>query len=731
MRYPEPYARPDYNKEQKVWGNLLRTLVVVSNILFWFLGCALLSISIWFRFIDEAVKKFFYDFQALEIGLYVLLCAGVLFLVVALIGTCGANMKNRTLLTLYVSSCALIIIAEIISLIIFVGYKEEIIIEFQDWYQTHMKAFRASSKSKEIVEYVQASSRCCGLKGPDDFIRAHSLLPASCKERLSYIGDTLNSKAYERGCLDVLEENVGHLLSIPYVVVPLLLVIQLVGLAAGTMFLIYLLRGIGLDDDDDNQSLYSYASSSHNSGDDTMSVHSWKSGSTHLTSQFPTAGELPKPRLFRLLKKSRESFGFRVEFCEFRRGHIMRDIEPDSVACFARMRNGSRIIEMNGLMCQGASSDEVKFKIEAASNELRLLVVEEESDALYRDYKVSVNLKNVEGVTQDDIQDKMPRFCRLEKGSNGGFGFHLLYLEDRKGEFIEDVSPNGPSAKAGLKIGDRIVEVNEINIENEKSRDVVDLIRQSGDNVTMLVVDPKTDGFFRKKAVTVTASLSEDYFFERIGREKKSRRQQRRNAENSKPRYCRLVKGPKEDYGVYVVIDNNRIGQVIRWVDCGGPADRSGLRIGDRIIEVNGINVEYETHQRLVATIRAGKNIAHFIVVDDDYDKTHRRNKPRLCRIFKEDQVFGFCVCYDEDKDGHYVEEVDPGGPAERAGLKVGDRVIQINGSNVEADEHLEVIDRLRDCEDEVTLLVTDSKSDKHYQSIVDFKIQGIGLGDF
>ena len=38
MRYPEPYARPDYNKEQKVWGNLLRTLVVVSNILFWFLN---------------------------------------------------------------------------------------------------------------------------------------------------------------------------------------------------------------------------------------------------------------------------------------------------------------------------------------------------------------------------------------------------------------------------------------------------------------------------------------------------------------------------------------------------------------------------------------------------------------------------------------------------------------------------------------------------------------------
>ena len=43
-------------------------------------------------------------------------------------------------------------------------------------------------------------------------------------------------------------------------------------------------------------------------------------------------------------------------------------------------------------------------------------------------------------------------------------------------------------------------------------------------------------------------------------------------------------------------------------------------------------------------------------------------------------------------QDGHYVEEVDPGGPAERAGLKTGDRVIQINGMNIEADDHEDVI---------------------------------------
>lgn len=604
--------------------------MVVSNILFWFAGCALLSVSIWLRFIDTAVKVYYSNFQTLEVTLYVMLAAGVLFLVVALIGTCGANMKNKVLLVLYICAMTLVTIAEIIGILIYVRYKAQIEDNFLTWYENSFLNYDLSSKQKtqeakldkDIVEYVQTTMKCCGWFGPEDWQEKHGIeTPRSCKKNIIDSGDVFHLELEGNGCASALREAIRSILVAPYICVPIILLMQISGLASSTMFLIYLLRGI-IDSGEDAESIMTGES-------DTQSVASWHTG---VSSKFPTAGELPKPKLFRLLKRTRESFGFRIEFDEFRRGHIVRDIEPDSVANFARMTNGSRIIEMNGLMCHGASSDEVKFKVEAAGNELRILVVEEQADAIYRDYKVSVNLKNVEGATNDDLSDKLPRLCRLEKGPLG-YGFHLLYLEDRKGEYIEDVAPRGPSAQAGLKIGDRIVEVNDINIENEKSREVVQHIRASGDHVVMLVVDPKTDGYFRKKAVTVTASLSEEYFYERVGKEKGKKRG--KDSAFAKPRYCRLVKNPREDYGVYVVIDNNRIGQVIRWVDCGGPADRAGLRIGDRIIEVNGINVEYETHQRLVATIRAGKNIAHFIVVDDEYDKSHRRNKPRLCRIYR------------------------------------------------------------------------------------------------
>ena len=64
---------------------------------------------------------------------------------------------------------------------------------------------------------------------------------------------------------------------------------------------------------------------------------------------------------------------------------------------------------------------------------------------------------------------------------------------------------------------------------------------------------------------------------------------------------------------------------MVRWVDCGGAADRAGLRIGDRFVEVNGRNVEYESHQRLIEAIGQNKKAAHIIVVDEDYDQKYTR----------------------------------------------------------------------------------------------------------
>uniref|UniRef100_A0A671PTW8 PDZ domain-containing protein n=1 Tax=Sinocyclocheilus anshuiensis TaxID=1608454 RepID=A0A671PTW8_9TELE len=65
-----------------------------------------------------------------------------------------------------------------------------------------------------------------------------------------------------------------------------------------------------------------------------------------------------------------------------------------------------------------------------------------------------------------------------------------------------------------------------------------------------------------------------------------------------RPRLCYVTKGDR-GYGFHLHGERNRGAQYIRRIEPGSPADLSGLRSGDRVVEVNGENVEGETHQQV------------------------------------------------------------------------------------------------------------------------------------
>jgi len=66
--------------------------------------------------------------------------------------------------------------------------------------------------------------------------------------------------------------------------------------------------------------------------------------------------------------------------------------------------------------------------------------------------------------------------------------------------------------------------------------------------------------------------------------------------ETSRPRFCHLRKVPDYDgYGFKLCAKKGKAGQFIK-VDPGSPAEAAGLRDGDRIVEVNGANVNNENH---------------------------------------------------------------------------------------------------------------------------------------
>jgi len=66
-------------------------------------------------------------------------------------------------------------------------------------------------------------------------------------------------------------------------------------------------------------------------------------------------------------------------------------------------------------------------------------------------------------------------------------------------------------------------------------------------------------------------------------------------------------------------------------------------------------------------------------------------------------------------RSGHFVGTVDAGTPAQAAGLLSGDRIVEVNGENVENAEHVNVVDRIRAISGEVTLLVVDPDADKFF----------------
>lgn len=61
---------------------------------------------------------------------------------------------------------------------------------------------------------------------------------------------------------------------------------------------------------------------------------------------------------------------------------------------------------------------------------------------------------------------------------------------------------------------------------------------------------------------------------------------------------------------------------------------------------------------------------------------------PRLCKVEKKGAGFGFFL---KDENGHYLGNVEEGGPAATSGIMNNDRIIEVNGLNVERETHEEV----------------------------------------
>ncbi|UYV70612.1 SLC9A3R2, partial [Cordylochernes scorpioides] len=237
-----------------------------------------------------------------------------------------------------------------------------------------------------------------------------------------------------------------------------------------------------------------------------------------------------------------------------------------------------------------------------------------------------------------------PRLCHLVKWPDfPDYGFNLI-SQDNGEEIVVNVDPDSPADLAGLKAGDRILEVNGVSVK--AAGEVVIQIKASLGEVRLLVLNQVAEQWYRTRGL-VPRSTQPNVIYGKTpavrpsngaamnaknNMELPAKSPAREPADDSKlpddaprPRLCQLYKWPDfEGYGFSLHAEQGRDGQYVGKVDPDSPAEFAGLLEGDRIVEVNGASVENEDHRQLVQRIKAMPNKARLLVVNPEGDRWYR-----------------------------------------------------------------------------------------------------------
>ncbi|XP_017272505.1 Na(+)/H(+) exchange regulatory cofactor NHE-RF2-like [Kryptolebias marmoratus] len=270
-----------------------------------------------------------------------------------------------------------------------------------------------------------------------------------------------------------------------------------------------------------------------------------------------------------------------------------------------------------------------------------------------------------------------PRLCFLVR-TERGYGFHLHGEKNKGGQFIRKVDPGSSADLAGLRPGDRLVEVNGENVEKETHHQVVNRICEVSHRTRLLVVDRETDEYLRSRGLACTEELAVE-----MG--------------TLSPRPSPMS------------------------TPCASPLPRlnSPLNFKFNLRQVLDYPAaESPTQDREDRSSVASSSAADTELRVEPSPEPADELLPRLCHLLKEEHGYGFNLQSDKKRGGQIVRAVDPDSPAERAGVRSGDRIVEVNGVNTRGLRHSEVVALIKSEGEEVRLLVVDQETDELFHGL-------------
>jgi len=199
------------------YGNLNSKITCLKGTLFcfnvatWLLGASIFGLAMYMRlepgFADWVEKLELYEYYT---GIYILIAAGIVVIIVSFVGCVSAFMENRMMLTIFIAVQVLSFILGAAGSAVLLDYSTRDS-QLQPLIRQRMLYLISQSHhdyAYAILRMVQETIGCCGADGPNDYMNLLKPLPTECR-------NTVTGNAFFHGCVDeltwFLEEKAGWL----------------------------------------------------------------------------------------------------------------------------------------------------------------------------------------------------------------------------------------------------------------------------------------------------------------------------------------------------------------------------------------------------------------------------------------------------------------------------------------------------------------------------------------
>nr|XP_056710548.1 protein scribble homolog [Euleptes europaea] len=370
---------------------------------------------------------------------------------------------------------------------------------------------------------------------------------------------------------------------------------------------------------------------------------------------------------------------------------------------------------------------------------------------------------SVKGVSFDQANNLLIEPARIEEEElpltivrqTGGLGISIAggkgstpYKGDDEGIFISRVSEEGPAAQAGVRVGDKLLEVNGVSLHCAEHHVAVEALRGSGSTVSMTVLRERM--VEPENAITVTPLRPEDDYSPRERRGGSPSFPERPEGAPPTERLSACLMRNERGLGFSIAGGKGSTpyrpgdtGIFISRIAEGGAAHRdSTLRVGDRVLLINGVDMTEARHDQAVALLTATSPTITLLVEreaaappsegDQSLGQRVRVHSPpppaqqgsppeescsshlpqalesqypveEICLV-KAGGPLGLSIVGGSDHSSHpfgiqepgvFISKVIPRGLASRSGLRVGDRILEVNGIDLRHAAHQEAVSAL------------------------------------